>query len=101
MNAKSKWLQFVVAVNVSDVIWSSGFIFSPFYPMFRATLHTVWILRIFLTVSLSTTNPPEADPDLELRSPQYFFACPAGFYSFCDLFLPKIRGGGRPPGPLP
>ena len=42
-----------------------------------------------------------ANPDLELRGgkPIFFVAFPAGFSSFYDFFLTKIKMGADPPGP--
>jgi len=50
---------------------------------------------------LSFPDNSRADPELELTEGRaVLFACPAGFSSFCDFFLPKIGGPG-PLGPYP
>ena len=58
---------------------------------------------ITVTSGIKVTNNAVADPDLELRGPQFFVACPAGFSSFCDsfcFFTQNREGGGGVGGPL-
>ena len=66
----------------------------------RAWTQTTWSLEPLVWLSL-----PVADPDLELRGGGgpvliYLPCRPFSLQSFL-LFLPKIRGGPRPPPPAP
>jgi len=39
------------------------------------------------------------DPDLELKGGGAFFACPAGFSSFCDFSFTQNKGARHPQAP--